>query len=301
MELVTIDALSGLREALKAPKTKREKVFDEKVMEPLRPFWEPFLSRMPSSDGHAHEDPALRAAKTFNFFTPDLDVTAGLAALDKLEQAGTWAESVATIEKAWAALAPETHDIALDKILFAFALGDPAKLEGQSGYTGFGGMPGLVMVMAWPTDENLAKLPAAGAHELNHNIRFSFEPFHPVETTVGQYIVAEGLAEAFAAEVCGADHLGPWASALSADQVAEVAPRFRDAIDVNGFNEIRGYIFGDWAAQKSGYKPQGLPNFAGYTVGYEVVRAFLDHSGKSASEATYVPWRDVITQSEFFA
>jgi uncharacterized protein YjaZ len=301
MELVTIDALSGLREALKAPKTKRVKVFDEKVMEPLRPFWEPFLSRMPGGDEHAHEDPALRAAKTFNFFTPDLDVESGLGALDKLDQAGTWAESVATIERAWAALAPETHEIELDKILFAFALGDPAKLEGQSGYTGFGGMPGLVMILAWPTDENLAKLPAAGAHELNHNIRFSFEPFHPVDTTVGQYIVAEGLAEAFAAEVCGADNLGPWASALSADQVAEVAPRFRDAIDVNGFNEIRGYIFGDWAAEKSGYKPQGLPDFAGYTVGYEVVRAFLDHSGKSASEATYIPWRDVITLSEFFA
>jgi uncharacterized protein YjaZ len=300
MELVTIDALSGLREALNAPKTKRVKLFDEKVMEPLRPFWEPFLDRMPSGDEHLHEDPALRAAKTFNFFTPDLDVEAGLAALDKLEQAGTWAESVATIEKAWAALAPETHDINLDKILFAFALGNPAKLESQGGYTGFGGMPGLVMVLAWPTDENLAKLPAAGAHELNHNIRFSFEPFHPVETTVGQYIVAEGLAEAFAAEVCGAGNVGPWASALSADQVAEVAPRFKDAIDVNGFSEIRGYIFGDWAAEKSGYKPQGLPDFAGYTVGYELVRSYLDHSGKSASEATYIPWRDVITQSEFF-
>jgi uncharacterized protein YjaZ len=43
-----------------------------------------------------------------------------------------------------------------------------------------------------------------------------------------------------------------------------------------------------------------LPDFAGYTVGYELVRAYLDHSGKSASEATYIPWRDVITQSEFF-
>jgi uncharacterized protein YjaZ len=300
MDLVTIDALVGMREVLEAPEAQRIDHFASRVMQPLRPFWEPFLGRMPGGDAHAGEDPALRAAKTFNFFTPDLDGAAGLAALDRLEQAGTWAESVATMEKAWAALAPEAHAIALTKVLFAVALGDPAKLAGQSGYTGFGGMPGLVMVLAWPTEENLGKLPAAAAHELNHNIRFSVEPFHPVETTVGQYIVAEGLAEAFAAEICGADALGPWASALSAEQVAAVKPRFKDALDVAGFNEIRGYIFGDWAAEKSGYKPQGLPDFAGYTVGYDVVRSYLDKSGTSAAEATYVPWREVIGESEFF-
>jgi uncharacterized protein YjaZ len=301
MNLITIDALTGLRAALKAAKTKRIAVFEERVMDPLRPFWEPFLAMMPGAQNHANEHPALAAAKTFNFFTPDLDVAAGLQALDRLKEAGTWAESVATIERSWAALGPEEHGIDLPQVSFAFVLGDPPKLETQGGYTGFGGMPGLVMVLGWPTDENLAKLPAAGAHELNHNVRFSFEPFHPMETTVGQYIVAEGLAEAFAAEVCGQDNVGPWATALSADQVAAVTPRFRESLEVKGFNQIRGYIFGDWAAEKSGYEPVGLPDFAGYTVGYEVVSAYLGRSGKTAAETTYIPWRDIIDGSGYFA
>jgi uncharacterized protein YjaZ len=301
MQLVTIDALTGLRAALKAAKTKRIVVFEERVMDPLRPFWEPFLAMMPGAQDHADEHPALAAAKTFNFYTPDLDVAAGLQALDRLKEAGTWTESVATIERSWAALGPEEHGIDLPRVSFAFVLGDPPKLETQGGYTGFGGMPGLVMVLGWPTDENLPKLPAAGAHELNHNVRFLFEPFHPMETTVGQYIVAEGLAEAFAAEICGQENVGPWATALSADQVEAVTPRFRESLEVKGFNHIRGYIFGDWAAEKSGYEPVGLPDFAGYTVGYEVVRAYIDRTGKTAAETTYIPWRDIIEGSEYFA
>lgn len=300
MQLVAIDALTGLRAALKASKTKRAAVFEEQVVDPLRLFWEPFLGVMPGAKDHQDDHPALAAAKTFNFFTPNLDVAEGLLALDRLEEAGTWEESVATIERAWSALAPEDHDIDLREVSFTLVLGNPQKLETQGGYTGFGGMPGLVLILAWPTDDNLAKLPAAGAHELHHNIRFSFEPFHPVETTVGQYIVAEGLAEAFAVEICGTDKLGPWASALSADQIAAVRPRFQKALEVKGLSHIRGYIFGDWAAEKSGYEPVGLPDFAGYVIGYEVARAYMERSGKSAAETTYIPWRAIVEESGYF-
>src|SRR4051794_27338556 len=276
MNFITIDALAGLRAALEAPEERRIARFEQEVMEPLRPFWQPFLAMMPGAKDHADAHPALGAAKAFNFFTPDLDVSAGLQALDRLADAGTWQDSIDAVERAGAALSPEDHGVELANVRFALMLGDPAKLETQGGYTGFGGMPGLVMVLAWPTDENLDKLPTAGVHELNHNVRFSFEPFHPVETTVGQYIVAEGLAEAFAAETCGEDKLGPWATALSSEQLAEVKPRYRESLEIKGFNQIRGYIFGDWAAERSGYVPVGLPDFAGYAVGYDVVRTYLD-------------------------
>jgi uncharacterized protein YjaZ len=297
----TIDALTGLRLALEAPNDQRLARFEQDVMGPLRPFWEPFLAMMPGAKDRAHEHPAVAAAKTFNFFTPDLDVSAGLQALDRFGEAKTWPESIAAVERAWAALAPEEHGIELATVRFAFMLGDPAKLNTQGGYTGFGGMPGLVMVLAWPTDENLAKLPAAGVHELHHNVRFSFEPFHPIETTVGQYIVAEGLAEAFAAEICGQDKLGPWATALSTEQLIAVKPRFRESLELKGFNQIRGYIFGDWAAEKSGYEPVGLPDFAGYAIGYDLIRTYLDRTSETAAETTYVPWREVIEQSQYFA
>jgi uncharacterized protein YjaZ len=301
MELRAIDALSGLRAALEAPEERRLAVFGERVMEPLRPLWEPFLAWMPKAARVDAADPALAAARTFSYYTPELDVAAGLGALDRLAEAGSWASCVGAMERAWVALVPEGQGIAIPEVVFSLVLGDPAKLDARMGsYTGAGGQPGRVIVLVWPTDFNLPRLGAIVAHELHHNVRFSFEPFIPHEVTVGQYIVAEGLAEAFAAEQHGEELLGPWVGVLSDEQAAAVTPRFRDALDVRGFNEVRGYIFGDWAATLFGYPPQGVPDFAGYAMGYRVVRAFLARTGTSAAAATYLPWREIVEGSGYF-
>jgi uncharacterized protein YjaZ len=301
MELEAIDVLTGLRAALAAPQERRLDLFREEVMEPLRPFWEPFLRWMPQAAGADLGDPALHAARTFAYYTPELDAPRGLAALDRLDQAGAWPACLDALRRAWDALAPEAHGIPLGQLRFTLVLGDPTKLEERTGsYTGFGGRPGIVMVLAWPTDFNLPRLAAIVPHELHHNVRFSWEPFVPQETTVGQYIVAEGLAEAFAAEICGEELLGPWATLLSDEQVAALKPRYRDALEVRGFDTIRGYIFGDWAAAQFGYQPQGLPDFAGYSLGYRLVRAYLARTGKSAAETTYVPWEEIVEESRFF-
>lgn len=93
--------------------------------------------------------------------------------------------------------------------------------------------------------------------------------------------------------------LGPWPNALSEGELEEARPRFRDALEVSGFDEIRGYIFGDWAASRMGYSPKGLPDFAGYAVGYRIVQEYLARSGLSASEATYVPWREIVEGAQY--
>ncbi len=184
---------------------------------------------------------------------------------------------------------------------YTLLLGDPARLDPQlGGYTGVGGWPGQVLAIAWPSDFNLPRLAAVTAHELHHNVRFSHEPFVPQTVTVGQYIVAEGLAEAFAAEQHGEDKLGPWVHSLDDAGVAAILPRFRAALDQGGFDLARGYIFGDWAAQSFGFSPQGIPDFAGYAIGYRTVRAFLTRRGLSAVEATYLPWREIAAGSGLF-
>lgn len=301
MKLETIDALAGLRAALEAPEEQRLDIFRERVMAPLRPFWEPFMGFIGAATAQDEGDPALNAARTFGYYTPKLDVEQGLAALGRLEEARAWERCVAALEQAWTALRPEEHGLSIERVLFTFILGDPRVMNEQmGGYTGFGGMPGMVMIAAWPTDFNLPRLPAATAHEVHHNIRFSFEPFLPQSTTVGQYIVAEGLAEAFAAELCGDEYLGPWANALSDAEIAMVRPRFAGALETSGFDQVRAWIFGDSVAEKQGLAKQGLPDFAGYTIGYRVAREYLRRTGKSAAEATYVPWREIVDGSGYF-
>jgi uncharacterized protein YjaZ len=184
-------------------------------------------------------------------------------------------------------------------VKFTLMLANPAVIHERLGsYTGFGGWPGLTMVLVWPTNYNLPRLPAAAAHELHHNVRLRYEPWSE-GTTVGQYVVLEGLAEAFVAEVHGEGMVGPWSTALTEGELAAVRPRFREALEVAGFNEIRGYLFGDWAAESMGYTAQGIPDFAGYSLGYRLARAYMERTGRSAVEATYVPWQEIVAESRY--
>lgn len=303
--LHAIESLTGLRAALTAPEPERLDVFRAQVMEPLKPFWEPFMAWGPPAPGGDQGDPALNAARKFAYYSPELDAAAGLAALDRLEQAGTWPALVDAVRRGWAALDPAAHGVALDQLYFTFVVGDPKVMQPEAGnFTGFGAMPGTVLVMAWPTEDNLKWLPGAAAHELNHNLRFSVEPFpRDMNVALGQYLVAEGLAESFAAELFGPDGPGPVSSALTPEQFVLVKPRFAEAIraGVRGFDVVRGYIFGDWAAAQFGYPPQGLPSFAGYTMGFRLVQAYLERTGRTATEATYTPWEAIVEESRFFA
>jgi uncharacterized protein YjaZ len=298
-----VDSLTGLRAALSAPEPERLDVFRARVMEALKPFWEPFMGWGPPQPAADHSDPALNAARKFAYYSPEHDVAAGLAALDRLEAAGTWPACVAALERGWAALDPAGHGVALEQLYFTFVLGDPKVMQPAAGnFTGFGAVPGTVIVMAWPTPENLSLLPGAVAHELNHNLRFSFEPFpRDMNVALGQYLVAEGLAESFAAELFGPDRVGPVSNALTPEQFAALKPRFAAAVNTRGFDVVRGYIFGDWAAEQFGYARQGLPNFAGYTIGFRLVQTYLERAGRSAAAATYTPWEEIVEESRFFA
>ncbi|PYI57108.1 DUF2268 domain-containing protein [Paenibacillus flagellatus] len=295
MEILAIDTLRGQRGVFEAKPDERAALYRERVTEPLQPFWETMQRMMPPG----RQPPDF--VQAIGLYDPAGDAEEALRALDRLEKAGSWDACREAVDRAVRALRPAERGVALDKLLFAVALGDPARLKPVHGFTGFGGNPGQVIVLVWPSDYNVPRLPSIAAHEFHHNVRLTFEPWGP-ETTVGQYIVLEGLAEAFAAELYGEDMLGPWVSALTDEQHEEVRPRFREALAVQGFNEIRGYMFGDPAGDfpNPGYEKKGVPPYAGYAVGYRVVSDYLRRSGKTAAEATYVPWRDIVAESRYF-
>ncbi|MBI2941526.1 MAG: hypothetical protein HYY04_13920 [Chloroflexi bacterium] len=92
----------------------------------------------------------------------------------------------------------------------------------------------------------------------------------------------------------------PWMRFMPGAPPAGQGDPAMDAARAFGYYEVRGYVFGDWSAEKFGHKRQGLPAFAGYTIGYRAVRAYLDSTGKSAAAATYVPWRDIVDGSRFW-
>jgi uncharacterized protein YjaZ len=221
--------------------------------------------------------------------------------LAALSQANAWEQSSEALHQGLRAF----HGYAVPEkdLVFALLLADLTNTPLQRGYTGFGAIPGWVMtVYGVPDRYNLERIQACTVHELHHNILARIFPVQMSVWTVGEYMIMEGLAESFAAELYGEDKIGYWVTDFDMAQMPSVKDIFRGALETTGFSTIRGYIFGDEVAgAQYGIERVGVPAFSGYALGYHTVQAYLQATGKSVAEATFVPVREIIYESRFFA
>jgi uncharacterized protein YjaZ len=221
--------------------------------------------------------------------------------LDTMAEHDVWGRAARSLEVGRAAFAEHLGRIPPRDVVFGLLLSDLSAVPLQRGYSGFGAVPGYVMtVYDEPTPENLERVEACTVHELHHNLRFRIVPFSMMSTTVADYIVAEGLAEAFAAEQFGERSIGPWVSEFDESRLEEAREVIGGALDKTGFNVVRAYIFGDTIARFSQIEPLGVPDFAGYALGYKVVREYQRRTGASIAEATFLPAQAIIGGSGLF-
>lgn len=57
-------------------------------------------------------------------------------------------------------------------------------LMSNEGYSDFGDIPGYILLIVVSTAFNENRLRAALAHEFNHNVRFTYEPFNHGDISV---------------------------------------------------------------------------------------------------------------------
>jgi uncharacterized protein YjaZ len=188
VKIEATDGLAGLHAALEAPAGERDSVYAERVMLPMRPIFEPMLRMNPAVDPATAFDDPVGLARAWNFYVPEYGVEEGLAALAQLESVNTFERCLEALRKAEAALKPEEHGVDLPLVRMGVMLQNkPADLakDKMQGYTGLGGMPGTVVAMTWPTEFSVPRMPSSTAHEFNHNVRFTVEPW-TMNTSVGQ-------------------------------------------------------------------------------------------------------------------
>jgi Predicted Zn-dependent protease (DUF2268) len=114
-------------------------------------------------------------------------------------------------------------------------------------------------------------VPATLAHELHHSSRVRTGPGYG--RTLGEALVTEGLADQFAAEVFPGTPLPPWDHALSADQEDALWERAQpDLWGSYSLGDHRRWFFGG----------SGIPRWAGYTLGYRIVEAYLGEARTAA-------------------
>lgn len=219
-------------------------------------------------------------------------------AIDRLAEEGVAQQVEQALAEAWRYQVDVTPDIGRAKqVHVVIVLGNPDDehlVVRNAGYFGFGGIPGYIQLLICPTGDNVHKLRYAAVHELNHNIRYANVAWDPMTVTVGEQVVAEGLAEAYVRELHGPAAMGPWATSLSEADVDGAYDKITRDIDVAGMQHLTPYVHGDATARLMGAQPVGLPDHAGYAVGLRIVDAHLSATGRSVAESTALPVSQIL-------
>lgn len=216
--------------------------------------------------------------------------------LERLREADAWNRiETAVLDGLERQNAAAPHLAVPDDIHVMLVLGDPGDehlVDVSRGYLGNGSVPGYIYLTMWPTQENLARLEGLTVHELNHNIRYSNVVWDPATVNVGEHVISEGLADAFARELYG--EVGLTLMGLEAQGDDAVFEKVVSGLAVTGMQNFSAWVHGDATASRMGAEPVGLPTGAGYAAGLRLVEAYLDATGATAAECTAAPSAEVI-------
>ncbi len=293
-ELIRSDR--DLHMVINAANDEKEALYIERFVKP----WQQMMQMVTGHVPNGGDDP-LAGARMWGWFMPD-QLDSAPPELVTMEAANAWEIAASAMQTAASAFAPYADRIPFDHVEGWLLPTDPTRAQPEM--RGFAGaidwmQPRFVIQFHDPSPQMLPALPGGIIHEMNHLVRFKVFPWDMANTSVADYIIHEGVAEAFAAEHFGEDTL-IYGTILSPDELATAREIIGANLDKSGFNVIRGYIFGDSMADQWGFEKTGVPTYGGYGVGYHVVKAYIEHTGKSATEATFIPAAEIIAQSRFF-
>lgn len=298
MKTEWIDTRDFYHQIIAAPDQEtREQLYRDLFIQPWKPMMEmigPMFKADPADD--------FSVARAWAWLLPD-DLTSVPDSLRRLEAADAWRVGGEALAEGAARFAPYADRIPFDTVSGWLVLADPTRSDpigrGYTGATDFT-HPRFVAQFDTPSEFNLPRLPGLVVHEMHHLIRNHVFPWDMSRTSVGDYIIVEGLAEAFAAELFGEKVITHFAGEISADDLATARHIIGENLDRVGFSIIRAYIFGDTIGEKFNLPKTGVPVCGGYAVGYRVVRAYQEQTGKSVVEATFLPAKQIIEESGYF-
>ncbi|MFC0416351.1 DUF2268 domain-containing protein [Cytobacillus solani] len=276
----------------------REHFYRYSMMKPFEKMWNTINVPLKAKQPNGYD--VMMATNMLGYLSVS-DTEMGRRALEKLKEIQALQTAQNTLNDCVAFIEENHLKVNADELRFGMYIADPKKLELQTGYCGFGGIPGFIQVSIYPNSYNIPRLPAVIAHEFHHNIRFSYFDWDHGNVTVGDYLIIEGLAESFAKELYGEAFLGPWVTSLDKEDLEYSKEVIKDALDVKGFAEVSSYMFGDTIAKEQGYQPVGLSSFAGYAVGYQAVQSFMKENNLGIREASLLSTNEILNNCGLFS
>ncbi len=279
MRIDVIDTATAVRGIAAAPLAERPGLL-RALMEPVRGMFRYFPGEVDLVAMH-HAGSGFRVDREDDRLTE---------ALDLLEAADAWTRVERALHDGLALQLAATPDIAVpDSLQVVLLPGDPADthfMDVNLGMTANGSVPGYLWICVWPSPENLERIEATAVHELHHNLRYTTVPWDPMTVPVGEQIVSEGLADAFARQLHG--DLGYTRIGLAAQGDDAVFEKVVANLGVTGMQQFAAWVHGDATAARYGATPVGLPTGAGYAVGNRLVDAYLAATGRTAADVLLV-------------
>lgn len=298
MQINMIRSDKVYQEMLELPLEKREGCFRAKILAPFATKYQ--TQHIPLKAKYPGGFDALFLLGFMNQLPSTLSEK-DRPAIDALISDQLWQNCQDTIKRSIGLFEQAGYDLEVEDYHFTILLGNPEKpiLQLNKGYSGDGGIPGYLMLSLLPNDYTLPRVQAALAHECNHNVRFQFVKWNQ-QTTLADWVVSEGLAESFVAELYGKDLIGSWVTSTSPEQLEEIKLIISSQLQLTGMAEMAPYLYGDEIAKIQGQIPVGMPYAAGYAYGYHLIQAYLKKTGKSIIEATVTPTEEILEATEDF-
>ena len=286
MTISILDTKAGMEAVLQAPDADRGDVL-RSVLAPMEGMFKYFPGEVDLLTMHA-------MSFGFPFDHPGEEIH---QALGRLGDADVWGQVERAMAGAVAHQLAAIPGVHVPDITVLIVLGNPKDeyfMGSLRGLSGNGSSTGYISLTLWPTEENLNRIEAAAVHELNHNLRYAPGGviWDPAKVEVGEQIISEGLADAFARQFYG--HAGYTPIGLPHLRDDKVFEKVVTGLQIRGMENFTAWVHGDESAQRFGGEPVGLPTGAGYAAGNRLVDAYLETTGITAAQALHAPSQEII-------
>lgn len=92
------------------------------------------------------------------------------------------------------------------------------------------------------------------------------------------------------------DERPPQAAPLDAEDLEYAGEIITSALDVSDATTIAAYMYGDAIVAMQGHPAVGLPPYAGFEVGYQLVREYLRQSGQRLNDAMVMSSKEILSR-----
>ncbi|MDE7244294.1 MAG: Zn-dependent protease [Oscillospiraceae bacterium] len=283
-----------------APDEKKNDIYRYEMMMPFKQKWDYYHIPLKAATPNGYD--IIMASRMLGLIEPRTVDSSQEDNIKLISNEQFWVSCEKSLETSLDCFVKAGIELPVTEYLFTILLADPQSpyTVMNSGYCGDGGIPGYILVWLAPNEYTMQQLPAAIAHETNHNIRFQFIKWRN-DITLGDMLVSEGLAENFATYLHGEDKVGPWVAKTDVQTLNQlIKPIIHDGLGVQGLENLNAYLYGDEIAALQNCSPVGLPYCAGYVCGYHLIKHYLNKTGKSILEATLLPANEILNHVEDF-